>query len=371
MAEDKKNFTECMRSLRDSLQAYEDLQAVFGVNRGARLVMDPKAALAFLHDRGTARQMEATEKEHARQVKGKLKVQASTRVISDSSDLAATNSPYDHLTAALQGDGSDVKTESDLPTSSGANPPATNSGNMLSNLGKSLSLKKPGSLGGGGGGKLDKKALALERQLEIRARLKAIEGRGVLWTKSVNPIKSPRSFLSEKYAVLDNGKLYFYQSKDNFIELGDTLADPINLRDFKVSEDRSIINKHDVKSGHFSLMRYVRQAVNDTNEIRSRDRLGISFDYLTAVNNFKFCLKPSSSRANRSGYYGIICMAESKKAYNHWLALFRSAIECLDELDALSVSSDYKESIQVSLTLDAEELVKKNNHKIKHTVDLT
>jgi len=289
-------------------------------------------------------------------------------VISDNTDLTGSSTPYDALRAAINSDVSDLK--SDL-SSSQAVPVSSSS--MLGSLGRSLSMKKPSSLGGVGGGtaKLDKKALALERQLKIRARLKAIEGRGQLWTKSVNPVKAPRSFLSEKYVVLDNGKLYFYQTKDNYIELGDTLAEPLNLRDFKVSEDRATIKKHDVKSDNFSIMRHVRQAVNDTNEIRSRDRLGMTFDYLTAINNYKFCLKPTSSRAKRSGYYGIICMTENKKAYSHWVALLRSAIECLAELDALSSSADHKESIQVSLTLDAEELVKKNNIKIKHKVDLT
>ena len=127
-----------------------------------------------------------------------------------------------------------------------------------------------------------------------------------------------------------------------------------------------------MKSGDFSFSKYVRKAVNETDEMRSRDVLtGVSFDYLFALNNYRFCLKPTSSRAKRAGYYGIILMAESKKAYHHWLSLLRAASVCLDELDAMGVDGTYKESIQFKLTLDAEELVQKNNHKIKHQVDLT
>ena len=85
---------------------------------------------------------------------------------------------------------------------------------------------------------MDKKALALERQLQIRARLAAVEGRGELWTKGVKPIKSPKAYFTKMYSVLENGKLNFYKEKDNFIELGDMLAEPLSLRDFRVSEDR-------------------------------------------------------------------------------------------------------------------------------------
>ena len=103
------------------------------------------------------------------------------------------------------------------------------------------------------------------------------------------------------YAVLENGKLYFYESRDEYMELGETLADPLDLRDFKVSLDRATINKHDSSSGHFSVSKLIRSVVNDTDEIRVRNRFDIDFDYMFAVNNFKFCLKPSSNRAKRRG----------------------------------------------------------------------
>lgn len=383
MTEDKKANIECLRALREAMAAYEDLQAVFAVNRGARFVSDPKAALAFLHERSTTRQIEESEKAHARQVQGQLRVQAGARQPTEGSDdnLAV-------LTSVVHSDGSNLSqpavgsvrkaTDSSPSTSSTLSSTSVGpGGGILGNLGRSFSMKRSASFtaggsGAGGGSKLDKKALALERQLQIRARLGAVEGRGELWTKGVKPIKSPKSYFTQTYAVLENGKLHFYQEKNNFIELGDTLAEPLSLRDFRVSEDRSTVSKLDVRSGEFSLSKYVRKAVNETDEIRSRDVLaGISFDYRFALNNYRFCLKPTSSRAKRAGYYGIILMAESKKAYHHWLSLFRAASACLDELDAMNVDGSYKESIQFKLTLDAEELVQKNNHKIKHRVDLT
>ena len=62
MTEDKKTYIDCVQAVRASIRAYEELHAVYNVNRGAKLTIDPKAALAFLHDRSTTRQMEQTEK---------------------------------------------------------------------------------------------------------------------------------------------------------------------------------------------------------------------------------------------------------------------------------------------------------------------
>ena len=380
MTEDKKTNVECLRALRQAIRAYEDLQAVYGVNHGARLVTDPKAALAFLHDRQTSRKMEKAEKEHAQQVHEQvqqLRVQANARSMMISDGSEQTNQPsqmghLDALTSALHSRGSDLTsmhagpeqemTHIDLAAAS------QQQGGMLQSIGRSLSLKPSSHRANK---KLDKKAIALDRQLQIRSRLKAIEGRGTLWTKGVKPLKSPKSYFFEVYAVLENGKLFFYKDKSIFIELGDMLAEPISLKDYKISVDRSTINRFDTNREDFSISKYVRQAVNSTDEIRSRDRMSIDFDYLTAVNNFKFCLKPSSARAKQAGYYGIIFMAENKKSFEHWVSLIRSSIDCIAELNAMNKDENYKESIQFKLTVDAEELIQKNNNKIKHSVDLT
>ena len=135
----------------------------------------------------------------------------------------------------------------------------------------SLGPTHPGSSGGrGGGSSLSNEDI--ERELsrlrtENRRRLKAVQWCGVLWLRNLQNVANGGVF-TKVYAALDNGSLFFYKTKDEYLHFTSTLEGEsrcVKLLDYELESNAKKVACLDQQG--LSLNKALRSAMFGTDEL--------------------------------------------------------------------------------------------------------
>jgi hypothetical protein len=129
---------------------------------------------------------------------------------------------------------------------------------------------------------------------EYRQRLKAITWDGVLWSRNLQHAHDDpaEGVFTKTYAVLDNGSLHFYKSKDEFMHFTSTVDEnhTVKLLDYELESNAKRVAGL-VQQG-VSLNKTLRSAVFGTTELSFVDMMAADFDVVSASSAYKFCLVP-------------------------------------------------------------------------------
>lgn len=159
--------------------------------------------------------------------------------------------------------------------------------------------------GPGSGGAMSSQDIERELSLlrtENRRRLKAVQWSGVLWFRNLQDAHgvAAEGVFTKAYAALDNGSVYFYRTKDEYLHFTSTLEGAnrcVKLLDYELESNAKKVAGLD-KQG-ISLNKALRSAVFGTDELSFMDNLGADFDVNTSSSNYKFCLVPKVA--------GVLC----------------------------------------------------------------
>jgi hypothetical protein len=117
----------------------------------------------------------------------------------------------------------------------------------------------------------------------------------VLWFRNLQDAhgSSAEGVFTKAYAALDNGSLFFYKNKDEYLHFTSTLEGAnrcVKLLDYELESSAKRVAGLDQQG--VSLNKALRSAVFGTGELSFVDMLAADFDVTSASSAYKFCLIP-------------------------------------------------------------------------------